>query len=65
MIQRIRDWLLERRIAAALAEMVRYQRLGLTYMARATWFRYRDLIQQRSPGQVARMEARMGLREGR
>ena len=58
MIQRLNDWLLERRIAFALRRMMlckdrNNQRRIALFMA--------ELCKARSPGQVARMEKRMGL----
>ena len=61
MIQRLRDWLRERRIAAMQAEMRRAARYTNPREFRALWAQLRDEINQRSPAQVARMERKRGL----
>lgn len=53
MIQRIKDWLLERRIDA-FVKQTRYEK-------RADWEEFSRLIQSRSPQQIARMERQKGL----
>lgn len=61
MIQRIRDWLLERRISAAHRLCVAYSKRGRKHLARIEWAAMCALIKQRSPGQVRRMEKARGL----
>lgn len=61
MIQWLKDWLLERRIAFALRRMLRSA--DSAEQMRFWWWYMSDLINLRSPGQVARMEKRMGSQQ--
>jgi hypothetical protein len=58
MIQRLKDWLLERRITAA---RVRLQCAPGRLEQQAAWAEMAFLISQRSPQQVQRMERKARL----
>lgn len=58
MIQRIRDWLLERRIRATYKLICERPEIDEAYALAATWA---GMINSRSPEQIARMEREKGL----
>lgn len=62
MIQRIKDWRLERRIHRLSRQCAEAMKAGDKVAARAFWQAQGDAIRSRSPAQVKRMERRMGLR---
>jgi hypothetical protein len=59
LLQRFRDWSLERRINQLSTEVLRLIRAGEKTSARIVDTERMQLIRSRSAGQVARMEARM------
>lgn len=62
MIQRIADWLRERRIEDLREQVSEYMAAGRSDMARRSVLRMAQEIKARSPEQVARMERARGLR---
>ena len=60
LLDRMRDWRLERRIRAAARAFV----IAPPEYRRAAFERMRTLSRMRSPAQVARMERRMGIGGG-
>ncbi len=61
MIQRIKDWRLERRIKRLSRMSIAYMQAGDRAMFKVYWGLMVDAINRRSPAQVRRMERRMGI----
>lgn len=61
MIQRIKDWRLERRIKRLSRKSIAHMQAGDRAMCRMYWLLMIDAINKRSPAQVRRMERRMGI----
>lgn len=61
-MQRVRDWRLERRIRRLSIEVLRLIRAGEKTSARIADAERMQLIRARSAGQVERMEREKGLR---
>ncbi|MDE1918972.1 MAG: hypothetical protein KGO96_14010 [Elusimicrobia bacterium] len=61
MIQRIKDWRLERRIKRLSRKSIAYMQSGDRAMCKVYWGLMVDAINRRSPAQVRRMERRMGI----
>lgn len=59
LLTRIDDWLREVRIRALAASVDVEKAAGRHDLAREAWQALKDEINQRSPGQVARMERRL------
>lgn len=63
-IQRLRDWLLERRIAKYKRMTQKFALAGNRLHEHAAYIGMVYLIKQRSPQQVERMERRQGIFRG-